>query len=50
MATALKWEAFRAPTPSAGSTGTFSIAETNAVVDFVFFLWGLWIVIYHTTT
>jgi len=50
MATTFKWEAFRESLPGAGDTGTFDVADSNAVIDFVFRISGIWIVIYHVTS
>lgn len=49
MATAFKYEVFRAPLTSPADTGTFSVADSSATIDFIFYENGKWVVVYHTT-
>jgi len=51
MATTFSIEVVRDPTGDLepGTTGSFDITDNNAVIDFVIRLYGVFIVIYHTT-
>lgn len=49
MATNFKWQVVRGITAAPDASGTFSIDDDNAVIDFIFYCFGEWIVVYHTT-
>lgn len=47
MATTYKWEVFRETLKSPAGTGTFDIADSDAIIDFAWRMFGMWVVIYH---
>lgn len=50
MATNFKWQAIKHDLPSTDNeSGSFSITDDNAAIDFVFKMFGYFIVIYHLT-